>query len=79
MNDLPGELKLQESFPPETVTVPRLQPSQAYKTLGHLLALDGNQREQMKTLETKMRTWSNKVKTKAIKSGNNNAAKKAKM
>ena len=36
INDLPGELNLQESFSPDTVTVPRLQPSQAYKTLAKM-------------------------------------------
>ena len=66
INDIPGDLNLCESFDPFTVTVPRLQPSQAQKTLGHFLALDGNQIAHYIALENKMRNWANHIKTSAL-------------
>ena len=66
INDIPGDLNLCESFNPFTVTVPRLQPSQAHKNLGHFLALDGNQIAHYIALENKMRNQANHIKTSAL-------------
>ena len=66
IQDLPGELHLNETFHHNLVRVPRLQPNQAHKTLGHNLALDGNNKQHLKIMQQKLRAWTNKVKTSAL-------------
>ena len=63
INDLPGTLMLNETFQNDPVLVPRLQPNQAHKTLGHHLAVDGNNKKHFTVMKSKLRQWANKIKT----------------
>ena len=54
--ELPGTLDMSETFSQDFVRVPRLEPSTAHKTLGHFLAVDGNQKEHLKRILLKLET-----------------------
>ena len=64
--ELDGVLKLNETSHNNPVTVPRLEPNSAHKTLGHLLAIDGNCKAHFDSMMTKLRRWSNIIKGSAL-------------
>ena len=52
-----GKLLLQQSETREEVEIPRLNPSNAYRTLGAWIAADGNQQHQLEVLQERVATW----------------------
>ena len=63
---LPGEIKTKPHFNSAPVTVPRLEVSQAHKTLGCWVAADGSQTAQFDVLSTLATAWANKNRTSGL-------------
>ena len=52
------KLLLQQSKTGEEVEIPRLNPPNAYRTLGAWIAADGNQQRQLEVLQERVVPWS---------------------
>ena len=56
-------LLLQQSETGEVVEIPRLNPSESYRTLGAWIAVDGNQQRQLEILQEKVDNWKQAIST----------------
>ena len=54
LHELEGELELKEGFQTQYKPIKRLEPFASHKTLGIHIAVDGNQRGQIRVLEKKL-------------------------
>ena len=52
----------------EEVDIPRLDPSDAYRTLGAWIAADGSQRKQLEVLSEKVSAWFNSILCSSLNS-----------
>ena len=59
--EFPGDLYLREGFQAEETLVPRLEPDQPHKTLGHWISITENYTKQIETISAKIDSWINKV------------------
>ena len=70
IHELPGELKLRETFGGELKTVKRLQPFQAHRTLGNYLAINGRQDAQLRFLRKQVKQWVQRIKLSSLSKSN---------
>ena len=66
MNELPGSLDLQEGFGLAHKTVPRLDSSTAHKTLGHMLAVTGDDEAQRQLVQKVIKDWVQSIETSTL-------------
>ena len=65
--ELPGDMFLQEGFGLDAKQVPRLEPEQPHKTLGHYISITENYSKQKEVLLQTVNGWANKVRTSILK------------
>ena len=63
IHELPGCINIRETHDSSPISVKRLQPFQAHKTLGCNIALNYNQGMQFRVLHKKLEHWNSKVKS----------------
>ena len=66
VHELDGELALKEGFDTQYKPIKRLQPFACHRTLGIHIAADGNQKGQIRVLESKIKEWCKKLKTRYL-------------
>ena len=64
--ELEGQLHLREGFNEQEKKVPRLEPWQAHKTLGHFLSVSGNTDKQVETIETIIKHWVGQIQHSSL-------------
>ena len=62
------KLRLVQSETGEEVGIPRLQPGEAYRTLGAWVAADGSQDKQLEILAAKVTVWVNNITRSSLSS-----------
>ena len=63
IHEMPGSINIRETHTSAPISVKRLQPFQAHKTLGCQLALNFNQKMQFRKLNEKLSHWNSRVKS----------------
>ena len=63
IHELPGDLKVRPGYDKNEETIKRNQPFEAHKTLGCHIAVDMNQKGQIRTLKKKIQEWCKKMHT----------------
>ena len=64
--ELEGQLHLREGFDEPPKEVPRLEPWQAHKTLGHYLSVSGNTDKQVESIKTLIRQWVGQIQQSTL-------------
>ena len=61
-----ARLLLVQSKTGEEIEIPRLNPSDAYRTLGAWISADGCQRKQLEVLQEKVSVWINSILNRSL-------------
>ena len=64
--DMPGELWLREGYGLEPIQIRRLEPSEAHKTLGHYISIDGDNTKQLAQITKLIATWCQRISTSGL-------------
>ena len=67
IHEMPGDLKIKPGYNMDEVIIRRNQPFQSHKTLGCQIAVDMNQKGQIRIMKKKIQEWCNKMKTSYLR------------
>ena len=63
----PGELQLKDAETGKMITIKRLEPDDAHRSLGIHIAPSGHQKRQYNILHKKIKTWADRVRTSSLR------------